>query len=232
MITIKIGIFSQIVITPTRISIILSDDDYRNYYEDIYEYVHILKNYFEDAYQLSGDYRLVGSKIATNEFNLVYKFINQGKLLDTVNVPLDMGYGAVSSANKNISLNRSEFIITLENGKTHICYPTQHAINQFILRYCYVAEIPTFNSISGIMNTMKEVFKQCKITNNAILKNRNKKYKSKCYYLRYRSSYLMKGFHSLGFVVDSQTFDIITFEMIGADGYMNKVITERNLTCQ
>lgn len=229
LITIKIATLSQIVITPSRINVTVVEKDYRDYYEDIREHVLVIQKNLEDLHNLTGDYRIVGTKIKSSTLVLTYVFTHNGKSLGKVFIPLDMGYGSITNENRNNNIQSNIFTYTYK-GTKRVAIPTQHAINQFILRYNYVIGHNIIVGDKGAIPSMREMFNRSVEYNNWHTYMREKKRSKDCVYLRYETKMSDIYADTFGFVVDPITDEIITFELHGKHRDMNKMINEWRLT--
>jgi len=135
----KIGLFTQISITPDRVDLMFTETDYQKYYLNVAEYIQdmleLVDNYCEENKVIG---KIVGVKIGVIRNELLFKYMVNNKAIGKFCIPLKL----ITKEEYILdSKNSQKFIYIDEENSKHECYPSDHALKQFSKRYCFIHDI-------------------------------------------------------------------------------------------
>lgn len=213
----KISELTQINITDKYIFLNLTELDYRKFYLIFLEHANKISSIVDEYFEDKKFENVSAIKISSDVYNVKFKLMASDKLISEYVIKLKEIETVPTVRKIDMTVPGSRNFIFRKDGKVFKCKPSEHSIKQFIKRYCLVNDHTLKEQ--EIIPTMREIFNKCEQFSNSKTRYRNSKHNEDAIYLRYNHNGQISRYN---FVVNPETFEIITFEIGGTLRYLNK----------
>lgn len=212
----KISELTQINFTDKYIFLNLTELDYRKFYLIFLEHANKISSIVDEYFKDKVFENVSAIKTSSDVYNVKFKLMYSGKLISEYVIKLK-DQTKISGKINSVNLIETRKFIFHKDGQKFNCHPSEHSIKQFKKRYEYLNDCQLKHY--EIIPNMREIFNKSEQYQNSKTRYRNSNHTEDAIYLRYSHNGLVGSYN---FVLNPNTFEIITFEIGGHLRYLNK----------
>lgn len=214
----KISEMTQIKITDKYIFLNLTENDYRKFYLTYLENIKNVENIVDDHF-VGKDFETVYVvKTSSDTYKLKFKIMSSGKMISEYIIKLKEQETISTKVNSFLNMETREFVFR-KDSKVNYCYPSEHCIKQFKKRFEYLNDCQL--NEKELLNMMKDIFNKSEQYSNSKTRYRNSNHREDAIYLRHAHN---GQFSKYNWVLNPNTFEIITFEIGGSKRDINDLV--------